>query len=89
MNEHSGPERALVTGGAGFVGSHLCEQLLDRGTAVVALDNFATSTPDNVAALADRPGFELVRHDVTEPFPQVGSFDVVFHLASAYRFASS
>ncbi|WP_063021975.1 NAD-dependent epimerase/dehydratase family protein [Nocardia niwae] len=80
----SGPwERALVTGGCGFVGSHLCERLLDAGTAVVALDNFATSTPDNVARLLDRPGFDLVRHDVTEPLPTAGSFDVVFHLASA------
>ncbi|MBF6469687.1 SDR family oxidoreductase [Nocardia beijingensis] len=76
-------ERALVTGGCGFVGSHLCEQLLDAGTAVVALDNFATSTPDNVAHLLDRPGFDLRRHDVTEPLPAVGAFDVVFHLASA------
>ncbi|WP_425297809.1 NAD-dependent epimerase/dehydratase family protein [Nocardia abscessus] len=76
-------ERALVTGGCGFVGSHLCEQLLDAGTAVVALDNFATSAPDNVARLLDRPEFDLVQHDVTEPLPAVGSFDVVFHLASA------
>lgn len=76
-------ERALVTGGCGFVGSHLCEQLLDAGTAVVAVDNFATSAPDNIAQLLDRPGFELVRHDITEPLPGAGSFDVVFHLASA------
>ncbi|MGY1943880.1 UDP-glucuronic acid decarboxylase family protein [Nocardia asiatica] len=76
-------ERALVTGGCGFVGSHLCEQLLDAGTAVVALDNFATSAPDNVARLLDRPGFELRRHDVTDPLPAMGGFDVVFHLASA------
>ncbi|MGW0246834.1 UDP-glucuronic acid decarboxylase family protein [Nocardia goodfellowii] len=76
-------DRALVTGGCGFVGSHLCEQLLDAGAAVVALDNFATSAPDNVAHLLDRTGFELVRHDVTDPLPALGSFDVVFHLASA------
>ncbi|TQM31239.1 NAD-dependent epimerase/dehydratase family protein [Nocardia bhagyanarayanae] len=76
-------ERVLVTGGCGFVGSHLCERLLDAGAAVVALDNFATSTPENAARLLDRPGFDLVQHDVTEPFPAVGSFDVVFHLASA------
>lgn len=94
MNEHIGSEsrimkiaraweRALVTGGCGFIGSHLCERLLDTGTAVVVLDNFATSAPDNLAALADRPGFEIVRHDVTECFPPVGSVDIVFHLASA------
>lgn len=76
-------ERALVTGGAGFVGSHLCAHLLDTGTAVLALDNFATSAPDNIAALLDRPGFEFVRHDVTEPFPEIGGVDTVFHLASA------
>ncbi|MET8796511.1 UDP-glucuronic acid decarboxylase family protein [Nocardia sp. NPDC004568] len=76
-------QRALVTGGAGFVGSHLCEQLLDAGTSVVALDNFVTSEPDDIAGLVDRPGFALVRHDVTESFSGLGRFDVVFHLASA------
>ncbi|MFG3619292.1 UDP-glucuronic acid decarboxylase family protein [Nocardia sp. NPDC047654] len=76
-------ERALVTGGCGFVGSHLCEQLLDAGTAVVALDNFATSAVDNVARLLDRPEFDLIQHDVTERWPALGFFDVVFHLASA------
>ncbi|MEV0688343.1 UDP-glucuronic acid decarboxylase family protein [Nocardia sp. NPDC050378] len=75
--------RALVTGGCGFVGSHLCEQLLTAGTDVVAVDNFATSTPENVAGLLNRPGFELLRHDVTEPLPDIGSFDVIYHLASA------
>ncbi|MBF6339940.1 SDR family oxidoreductase [Nocardia abscessus] len=76
-------ERALVTGGCGFVGSHLCAQLLDAGTAVLAVDNFVTSAPDNVAGLLERPGFDLLRHDVTEPLPTLGCFDVVFHLASA------
>ncbi|MCX0272563.1 SDR family oxidoreductase [Nocardia zapadnayensis] len=73
----------LVTGGAGFVGSHLCEQLLDAGASVVALDNFATSTPDNIAGLVDRPGFAIMPHDVTESFSGLGWFDVVYHLASA------
>ncbi|PXX68922.1 dTDP-glucose 4,6-dehydratase [Nocardia tenerifensis] len=76
-------ERVLVTGGCGFVGSHLCERLLDAGAAVVAVDNFATSAPDNVAQLLGRRGFELVQHDITEPLPALGAFDVVFHLASA------
>jgi dTDP-glucose 4,6-dehydratase len=76
-------ERVLVTGGCGFVGSHLCQQLIDAGATVVALDNFATSTPDNVARLLDRAEFDLIQHDVTEPLPIMGSFDVVFHLASA------
>ncbi|MEV0108229.1 UDP-glucuronic acid decarboxylase family protein [Nocardia sp. NPDC050799] len=73
----------LVTGGAGFVGSHLCEQLLDAGASVVALDNFATSTPADIAGLVDRPGFAIMPHDVTESFSGLGRFDVVFHLASA------
>nr|WP_245665156.1 UDP-glucuronic acid decarboxylase family protein [Nocardia sienata] len=77
------PRRVLVTGGAGFVGSHLCEQILDAGASVVALDNFATSAPDNIAGLADRPGFAIMQHDVTEPFSGLGWFDLVFHLASA------
>jgi dTDP-glucose 4,6-dehydratase len=77
------PRRVLVTGGAGFVGSHLCEQILDAGASVVALDNFATSAPDNIAALVDRPGFAIMQHDVTEPFSGLGWFDLVFHLASA------
>ena len=76
-------ERALVTGGAGFVGSHLCAQLLDNGATVLALDNFATSEPDNLGLLLARPGFEFIRHDVTEPCPDIGSVDTVFQLASA------
>ncbi|MHA4850034.1 UDP-glucuronic acid decarboxylase family protein [Rhodococcus sp. MSC1_016] len=75
-------ERALVTGGAGFVGSHLCEELVRSGTAVCCMDNGSTGTPANVQALRDSPLFEYVDHDVSEPFPDVGSVDVVFHLAS-------
>ncbi|WP_280503609.1 UDP-glucuronic acid decarboxylase family protein [Nocardia farcinica] len=76
--------RALVTGGCGFVGAHLCSALLDRGTSVIALDNFATSSPGKVATLLGRPGFRLIRHDVTEPLPVLDeAVDVVFHLASA------
>lgn len=79
----NGGRRVLVTGGAGFVGSHLCERILDTGASVVALDNFATSTPDNIAGLVDRPGFAIMQHDVTESFSGLGRFDTVFHLASA------
>jgi UDP-glucuronate decarboxylase len=61
-------KRVLVTGGAGFLGSHLCERLLDRGHDVICLDNFFTSQKSNVAHLLDRPNFELIRHDVTLPF---------------------
>jgi dTDP-glucose 4,6-dehydratase len=75
--------RALVTGGAGFVGSHLCERLLAAGTEVVAADNFATADAVNVEHLLDRPGFRLTTRDVTVPLDEPGRFDVVFHLASA------
>ncbi len=59
--------RVLVTGGAGFLGSHLCERLVDEGHDVICLDNFFTSQKSNVAHLLDYPNFELVRHDITQP----------------------
>ncbi|MEN6457985.1 MAG: UDP-glucuronic acid decarboxylase family protein [Thermoguttaceae bacterium] len=59
--------RILVTGGAGFLGSHLCERLLERGHDVICLDNFFTSQKSNVVHMLDRPNFELIRHDVTLP----------------------
>ncbi|MBI2015620.1 MAG: SDR family oxidoreductase [Candidatus Rokubacteria bacterium] len=74
--------RALVTGGAGFIGSHLCEFLLARGFDVVCMDNFITGSPDNVAAAGSHPGFALVRHDVTEYIDVPGPLDWVLHLAS-------
>jgi dTDP-glucose 4,6-dehydratase len=74
--------RAVVTGGAGFVGSHLCDRLRDSGARVVCVDNFLTGSPENVAHLAGDPGFELLEHDVTEPFDVQGPVDTVFHLAS-------
>src|SRR4051812_30608412 len=58
--------RAVVTGGAGFLGSHLCEHLLDRSVEVVCLDNFLTGTPENVRHLMERPGFRLLRCDITD-----------------------
>jgi dTDP-glucose 4,6-dehydratase len=76
-------ERALVTGGSGFLGSHLCAWLLRHGTAVVCMDNFATGTAANVAHLVGEPGFRLLEHDVTEPFEAPGRFDLIAHLASA------
>jgi UDP-glucuronate decarboxylase len=57
----------LVTGGSGFLGSHLCERLLDAGKDVICLDNFFTGTKDNIVHLLDNPHFELMRHDVTVP----------------------
>ncbi len=71
--------KILVTGGAGFIGSHLCERLLAEGHHVVCLDNFFTGRRENVEHLADQPGFELMRHDVTEPlFMEV---DQIYNLA--------
>lgn len=71
--------RILVTGGAGFIGSHLCERLLARGHEVLCLDNFFTGSKRNVAHLLGNPYFELVRHDVT--FPLYVEVDQIFNLA--------
>ena len=60
-------KRVVITGGAGFLGSHLCERLVDEGHDVICLDNFFTSQKSNVAHLLDRPNFELIRHDITQP----------------------
>ncbi|MGE5594437.1 MAG: UDP-glucuronic acid decarboxylase family protein [Hyphomicrobiales bacterium] len=72
----------LVAGGAGFIGSHLCERLLDAGHSVVCIDNFLTGRRSNVAALRARPGFELVEHDLIEPLPALGESEAIYHLAS-------
>ncbi len=74
--------RALVTGGAGFIGSHLCEFLLGQGWEVVCMDNFVTGSQENVAPFQARPGFRLVRHNVTEYLRMDGALDWVLHLAS-------
>ena len=60
-------KRILVTGGAGFLGSHLCERLVAQGHDVICLDNFFTSQKSNLDGLLGRPNFELIRHDVTHP----------------------
>ncbi len=73
--------RALVTGGAGFLGSHLCDALLGDGWGVVAIDNLLTGRRSNVAHLNTEPGFELVEKDICDPF-DVGKVDYVFHFAS-------
>jgi len=71
--------RALVTGGAGFIGSHLCERLLADGYDVLCADNYYSSTKDNVAHLTGEPRFEILRHDVT--FPLYVEVDEIYHLA--------
>jgi len=71
--------RILVTGGAGFIGSHLCERLLTAGNDVLCVDNFFTGSRDNIAHLLGRPHFELMRHDVTEPLRV--EVDRIFNLA--------
>ncbi len=71
--------RVLVTGGAGFLGSHLCERLLDEGAEVLCVDNFFSSTRENVEHLLPNPRFELMRHDVT--FPLFVEMDEIYHLA--------
>ncbi len=71
--------RVLVTGGAGFIGSHLCERLLADGEEVICLDNFFTGRRHNVSHLLDNYRFELVRHDVTEPV--LLEVDQVYNLA--------
>lgn len=72
-------KRILVTGGAGFIGSHLCERLVNDGNDVICLDNFFTGTKENVIHLIGNPHFELVRHDVTHPF--YAEVDQIYNLA--------
>ena len=71
--------RVLVTGGAGFIGSHLCERLLNDGHDVLAVDNYYSSTKDNIAHLLSNPRFEMIRHDIT--FPLFVEVDEIYHLA--------
>ena len=73
------PKRILVTGGSGFIGSHLCRRLLDLGHDVLVVDNFSSSSRHNVSALLGEPRFELMRHDVT--FPLFVEVDQIYHLA--------
>ena len=72
-------KRTLVTGGAGFLGSFLCEELLDQGHEVIALDNFYTGSRKNISHLLDHPSFELIRHDIVEPI--LLEVDWIFNMA--------
>lgn len=73
---------SVVTGGAGFIGSHLCEYLLAKGERVIAVDNFGSGRRENVAGLASNPNFTLIGHDVREPLKIGGRVDFVYNLAS-------
>ena len=79
MRSYSVRKRVLVTGGAGFIGSHLCERLLAEGNDVLCVDNFFTGVKDNIAHLLGEPHFELMRHDVT--FPLYVEVDEIYNLA--------
>ncbi|WP_028583100.1 UDP-glucuronic acid decarboxylase family protein [Desulfogranum mediterraneum] len=72
-------KRVLITGGSGFLGSHLCERLLAEGNDILCLDNFFTGTKENIIHLLDNPNFELLRHDVT--FPLYVEVDEIYNLA--------
>ncbi|HQP90896.1 MAG TPA: SDR family oxidoreductase [Bacteroidales bacterium] len=72
-------KRILVTGGAGFIGSHLCEKLLNEGNEVICLDNLFTSTKDNIAPLMDNKYFEFIRHDIIQPIHL--EIDEIYNLA--------
>ncbi len=74
--------RILITGAAGFLGSHLCERLLSEGHSVVGMDNFITGSAENLAHVADNPRFEFIRHDVANFIFVPGKLDAVLHFAS-------
>jgi dTDP-glucose 4,6-dehydratase len=74
--------RILITGGAGFIGSHLCDRFLAEGHQVIAMDNLSTSTIDNIAHLAGQDGFSFIKHDVTNYIYVEGHLDAILHLAS-------
>jgi UDP-glucuronate decarboxylase len=77
--EYHNRKRILITGGAGFLGSHLCDRLVEQGNDVLCLDNFYTGTKDNISHLLGKPNFELIRHDLVEPiFLEV---DEIYNLA--------
>jgi len=74
--------RVLITGGAGFIGSHLCDFMLEKGHEVICMDNLITGSTDNIAHLAGRKGFNFIKHDVTEYLFVEGKLDWVLHFAS-------
>jgi UDP-glucuronate decarboxylase len=83
MARDAAPRRALVAGGAGFIGSHLCDALIQRGMTVTAVDNFCTGRPSNVGHLMGNPAFSFIQHDIIDPLPLSTRADVIFNLACA------
>jgi dTDP-glucose 4,6-dehydratase len=81
VNREARP-RALVTGGAGFLGGHLCERLIAEGYLVLCVDDLSTGVRENVAHLEGDPGFEFVHHDITSPLRIEERLDEVYHFAS-------
>ena len=76
-------KKILVTGGAGFIGSHLCKKLIEDGNDVLCIDNYFTGTKKNISDLFSNPYFEMVRHDIC--FPLYVEVDEIFNLASISR----
>lgn len=75
-------ETAVVTGGAGFIGSHICDELIKKGQRVICLDNLVTGTLANIKHLQSDPNFKFIRHDVIQPLPELGDVSYIYHFAS-------
>lgn len=81
LSAENSPKKILVTGGAGFLGSHLCERLLNEGNEVICLDNLYTGTLENIAPFLENPHFRFVEHDVTLPYDPLVELDEIYNLA--------
>ena len=76
-------QKFIVTGGAGFIGSHICDELLKAGDAVICIDNFITGAPENIQEFLSNPNFKFIEHDLTKQLPAIeGNIDGIFHFAS-------
>src|SRR3989344_1763923 len=74
--------KALVTGGAGFIGSHLCDKLIEKGYEVTCLDNLLTGFEENISHLIKNPKFKFIHHDVSRELPEGLEGDYIYHIAS-------